>query len=84
MRVRSENKGQIEPILAKLKGEYKMSQREVAKWCGVNICVVNLWATGKNSINYANLEKLKEALCILEGQTVRYKGQAIDILLGVK
>ena len=84
MKVPSENKVQVRPILARLKRDYKMSQRDVARWCDVNNCVVNQWAKGKKSINNANLDRLKEALVLLDGREIRYKGQAIDILLGVE
>lgn len=84
MRVPEENKGKVKPILLRLKREFKMSQEDVARWCGVNKCVVSLWATGKGSIKGANLDKLKQAIVLLGGRQIRYKGQAIDILLGVE
>ena len=84
MRVPEENNGKAKPILLRLKRDYKMSQEDVARWCGVNKCVVSWWATGKCSIQDANLDKLKQAIVLLGGRQVRYKGQAIDILLGVE
>ena len=84
MIVSEANKEQVRPLLAKLKRDFKMTQREIAIWCGVNQCVVNLWATGKGSIQSVNLNRLKEAIVLLGGRQVRYKGQAIDILLGVE
>lgn len=82
MIVSEANKEQVRPLLAKLKRDFKMTQREIAIWCGVNQCVVNLWATGKGSIQSVNLNRLKEAIVLLGGHKIRYKGQAIDVLMG--
>ena len=82
MLVPSRNKGQAQILLAKLKKEYLMSQREVARYCGVNVCVVNKWATGKYVANDGHLDKMREALVLLAGRNVRYAKQAMDILEG--
>jgi transcriptional regulator with XRE-family HTH domain len=82
MLVPSRNKGQAQVLLAKLKKDYLMSQREVARYCGVNFCVVNKWATGKYVASDANLDKMREALVLLAGRNVRYPKQAMDILEG--
>lgn len=82
MTVSEKNRGQVQPLLKRLKSEYLMSQRDVAKWCGVNQPVVTWWATGKHLANDEHLDRLREALVLLAGRNVKYKGQALDILLG--
>ena len=82
MRVNKENEGQAQILLAKLKNEFKMSQRDVAEWCGVNTCVVAKWATGKYTASTKNLDKMREVPLLLAGRNIRYKRQALDILMG--
>ena len=82
MLVPSRNKGQAQILLARLKKEYLMSQREVARYCGVNVCVVTKWSTGKYVANDGHLDKMREALALLAGRNVRYPKQAMDILEG--
>ena len=82
MKVPEVNRGQAQVLLARLKKEYKMSQRDVAEYCGVNQCVVNKWANGSYVASGANLDKMREALVLLAGRNVRYPRQALDILMG--
>lgn len=82
MRVSEANRGQAQVLLGRLKREYKMSQRDVAEYCGVMQCVVNKWASGEYVASDANLDKLREALVLLAGRNVRYTKQALDILMG--
>lgn len=82
MRVGKENVGQAQILLAKLKEEFKMSQRDVAKWCGVNNCVVAKWATGKSVANTEHLDRMREVPLLLAGHNIRYPRQALDILMG--
>ncbi|MBQ2871593.1 helix-turn-helix transcriptional regulator [bacterium] len=82
MRVNGENRGQAQVLLAKLKEEFKMSQRDVAKWCGVNNCVVSKWASGEYVASTQHLDKLREVPLLLAGRVIRYPKQALDILMG--
>ena len=82
MRVPEANRGQAQMLLSRLKQEYKMSQRDVAEYCGVNQCVVAKWASGEYVASDANLDKMREALVLLAGRNVRYARQALDILMG--
>lgn len=82
MRVKRRNKGKARPLILQLKKDYNMSQRDIAKWCDVMYCVVNNWANDKVVPNDEHLDKLREALVLLAGRTVRYPHQALDILQG--
>lgn len=82
MRVHNENRGQAQVLLGRLKEEFLMSQRDVAKWCGVNNCVVAHWASGKYVASREHLDKMREVPLLLAGRNIRYKGQALDILMG--
>ena len=82
MKVKNENKGKAKPLIDKLKKDYLMSQRDIAKWCDVMHCVVNGWANDKITANDEHLDKLREALVLLAGRNVRYPKQALDILQG--
>lgn len=82
MRVTEANRGKAGVLVVKLKKDYKMSQREVAEYCGVNQCVVNKWAKGLYVASDEHLDKLREALVLLAGRNVRYQRQALDILMG--
>lgn len=82
MRVGKENAGQAQVLLARLKEEFKMSQRDVAKWCGVNHCVVARWATGKWAATTEHLDRMREVPMLLAGRNIRYPKQALDILMG--
>ena len=82
MRVAKANEGVARPLIEKLKREYKMSQRDIAVWCGVNQPVVTWWATGKHKAMDEHLDRLREALALLAGRNIRYKRQALDILMG--
>jgi hypothetical protein len=82
MKVKGINKGKAKPLIEKLKKDYLMSQRDIAKWCGVMHCVVNAWANDKVVANDEHLDKLREALVLLAGRNVKYPHQALDILQG--
>jgi hypothetical protein len=82
MKVKLDNKGKARPLIERLKRDYLMSQRDIAKYCGVNYCVVNFWANDKVVANSEHLDKLKEATVLLAGRNVRYPHQALDILQG--
>lgn len=82
MRVHKENKGQAQILLAKMHKEFKMSQRDVAEWCGVNTCVVSKWASGEYVASTKNLDKIREIPLLLAGRVIRYPKQALDILMG--
>ncbi len=82
MRVKKVNKGKARPLILKLKNDYMMSQRDIAKWCDVMYCVVNQWANDKVVANDEHLDRLREALVLLAGRNVRYPHQALDILQG--
>lgn len=82
MRAKLENKGKMRPLIDRLKKDYKMSQRDIARWCGVNYSVVNLWYNDKIIPISAHLDKIMEAFVLLAGRNIRYKHQALDILQG--
>lgn len=82
MRAKIENRGKAKPLIDKLKNDYKMSQREIAIWCGVNYPVVNGWYNSKITPISEHLDKIREALALLAGRNVRYRHQALDILQG--
>ena len=73
---------EVRAIMGRLKAEYKMSQRDIAKWCGTTQPMVTWWATGKHKANAEHVDRLREALVLLAGRNVKYKGQALDILMG--
>lgn len=82
MRVKASNKGKARPLIFKLNNDYLMSQRDISKLCGVNLCVVNRWVNNKTVPTDEHLDKLREALVLLAGKRVRYPHQALDILQG--
>lgn len=82
MIVARENVVVAQGLMRRLKGEYKMSQRDIAAWCGTTQPMVTWWATGRHNINDEHLDRLREALVLLAGRNIRYKGQALDILMG--
>lgn len=82
MRAKLENKGKARPLIDKLKKEYKMSQRDLAKWCGVNYPVVNWWYNDKIIPISEHLDRIREALVLLAGRNIKYPHQALDILQG--
>lgn len=81
MRVKKEF-GVARTLIERYKSEYKLSQRELAKWCGVNYCVVSQWALDKLVPREEHLDRLKEVQFLLAGRTIRYPKQAFDILMG--
>jgi hypothetical protein len=82
VKVKASNKGKAKPLIQKLKKDYLMSQRDIAKYCDVNACVVNLWANDKVVATDGHLDMLREALVLLAGKIVKYPHQALDILQG--
>lgn len=82
MMVRASNAGMARPMLERLKREYKMSQRDIAVWCRTTQPMVTWWMTGKHMANDEHLDRLREALVLLAGRSIKYKGQALDILMG--
>jgi hypothetical protein len=82
VKVKARNKGKAKPLIQKLKKDYLMSQRDIAKYCEVNSCIVNLWANDKVVANDEHLDMLREALVLLAGKMVNYPHQALDILQG--
>lgn len=82
MTVSENNRGQAQPLLKRLKEEFRMSQRDIAVWCGVNQPVVTWWSTGKHRASDEHLDRLREALVLLSGRNIRYPKQALDILMG--
>lgn len=82
MRVSRESEGEIKSLLCRLKEEYKISQRELASWCGVTQRVVVLWYKGEFMPSEEHLDKLREVPLLLAGRNIRYPKQALDILMG--
>lgn len=82
MRVSRENENEIKSLLCRLKEEYKISQRELARWCGVTQRVVVLWYKGEFMPSEEHLDKLREVPLLLAGRNIRYPKQALDILMG--
>ena len=82
MRVNRENESEVKSLLCRLKEEYKLSQRELASWCGVTQRVVVLWYKGEFMPSEEHLDKLREVPLLLAGRNIRYPKQALDILMG--
>lgn len=82
MRVSRESEGEVKSLLCRLKEEYKISQRELASWCGVTQRVVVLWYKGEFMPSEEHLDKLREVPLLLAGRNIRYPKQALDILMG--
>ncbi len=82
MRVSREVEGEVKGLLCRLKEEYKISQRELARWCGVTQRVVVLWSKGEFMPSEEHLDKLREVPLLLAGRNIRYPKQALDILMG--
>lgn len=82
MRVSREVEGEVRGLLCRLKDEYKISQRELASWCGVTQRVVVLWYKGEFMPSEEHLDKLREVPLLLAGRNIRYPKQALDILMG--
>lgn len=82
MVVPERNKGQAQVLMYRLKKEYLMSQRDIAKWCNTSQPMVTWWSTGQCVANDEHLDRLREALVLLSGRNIKYKGQALDILMG--
>ena len=82
MRVSRESEGEIKSLLCRLKEEYKISQRELASWCGVTQRVIVLWYKGEFMPSEEHLDKLREVPLLLAGRNIRYPKQALDILMG--
>lgn len=72
---------EAQSLLAILKSKYKLSQRDLAEYLGVNQRVVFLWNTGRFAPNDENFNKLRDIPILLSGQNVRYPKQALDILM---
>ena len=68
-------------LMGELMGGYKMTQRDIASWCGVARYIVSRWMNGLANPCDKNLVKLREAVDRLKGVRVRYKGQALDFLI---
>jgi len=73
---------EAQSLLAILKNEYKLSQRDLAEYLGVNQRVVFLWNTGRFAPNDENFNKLRDIPVLLSGRNIRYPKQALDILMG--
>ena len=82
MRVSRESESEVKGLLCRLKEEYKISQRELASWCGVTQRVVVLWYKGEFMPSEEHLDKLREVPLLLAGRNIRYPKQALDILMG--
>lgn len=82
MRISRKNEGEVKSLLCRLKEEYKISQRELASWCGVTQRVVVLWYKGEFMPSEEHLDKLREVPLLLAGRNIRYPKQALDILMG--
>lgn len=81
MYVSDANGVEAKELIGVLMGEYKMTQLDVANWCGVARYLVSRWMNGLSNPCDRNLVKLREAVDRLEGVRVRYKGQALDFLI---
>lgn len=82
MRVSAANAGLAKAMIERYKAEYKMSQRDLAEFCGVTQRVVCLWGAGVYVPNSEHLDRLREVPMLLAGRVVKYPRQAIDILMG--
>lgn len=82
MRVSREVESEVKSLLCCLKEEYKISQRELARWCGVTQRVIVLWYKGEFMPSEEHLDKLREVPLLLAGRNIRYPKQALDILMG--
>ena len=82
MRASRESESEVKGLLCRLKEEYKISQRELASWCGVTQRVVVLWYKGEFMPSEEHLDKLREVPLLLAGRNIRYPKQALDILMG--
>lgn len=77
-----ERRLEVQGMIARYKEEYNLSQRNLAKYLGVNQYVVYLWNIGRFAPNDENFDKLREIPLLLAGRSVKYRGQALDILMG--
>ena len=82
MRGNRENESEVKSLLCRLKEENKISQRELARWCGVTQRVIVLWYKGEYMPSEEHLDKLREVPLLLAGRNIRYPKQALDILMG--
>lgn len=81
--VRNEEKcAEAQALLSRCKKEYRLNQRDLAEYIGVNQRVVYLWNIGRFLPNDENFDKLREIPLLLAGRNVKYRGQALDILMG--
>ena len=67
-------------LVERLMGEFRMTEREIAEYVGVNRPVVAGWKSGKWYAKAGHYDKLQEMCLRLASKGVRYPHQAMDVL----
>ena len=71
----------ISDLIKILNDDMKMTQKDIGDYVGVESYIISLWKSGKIYANVDNYDRVHDMVLRLNGRNIKYKGQALDILI---